>query len=210
MSTAIRAACYVRCSTDEQNVDMQLRDLAALRDQRGWLDAGVYSDEGESGAKESRPALDRMLDDARRGRFDVVCVWRFDRAARSTRHLIDLLDTLRGYGVQFVSLHESIDTSTPLGKAVYTIIAALAEMERSVIKERCSAGLARYAADYDAGRARPSRSGKNMPIGRPRRVWDRDEARAARERGESFRVIAARYGVGESTVRAALKGMEAR
>jgi DNA invertase Pin-like site-specific DNA recombinase len=109
--------------------------------QRGLEVYKVYVDRGISGTKDKRPALDTLMDDARKRRFDAVLVWRFDRFARSTRHLITALEEFRHYGIDFISFHENIDTSSPMGKAMFTVVAAVAELERSLIAERVKAGL---------------------------------------------------------------------
>src|SRR5262245_35353029 len=149
--TGKRACLYVRVSTatksrhgdtlasdqDPAVQEQPLRDLAA---QRGWDVVKVYSDRA-SGAKERRPGLDALRADARRGKFDVIVVWRFDRFARSVRQLVLALEEFQGLGIDFVSHQEALDTSTPMGRAMFTIIAAMAELERSVIRERVAAGL---------------------------------------------------------------------
>ena len=139
-------AIYARVSTGDQNPDMQLAELREHAKRRSWTVTGEYVDAGISGTKSSRPQLDRMMADALRRRFDIVLVWRFDRFARSTTHLLEALEEFRAVGVDFVSLNESIDTTTPLGKMVFTIVAAVAELERSIICERVRAGVARAAA----------------------------------------------------------------
>lgn len=106
----------------------------------------TYIDEGISGSKESRPALDKMMSDARAGKLDVVCVWRFDRFARSTKHLVESLEEFQSLNVDFVSLREQINTSNPMGKAIFVIISAISELERSIILERIVAGVARSKA----------------------------------------------------------------
>jgi DNA invertase Pin-like site-specific DNA recombinase len=136
-----RVALYQRCSTTDQNVEMQDSDLRRYCDQRGLQVFKVYVDKGISGAKDKRPALDQLMNDARKRRFDVVLVWRFDRFARSTRHLITALEEFKHYGIDFISFQENIDTSSPMGKAMFTIVAAVAELERSLIAERVKAGL---------------------------------------------------------------------
>ena len=133
-----RVAIYARVSTKGHNQDPETQ-LIALREYakaRGFDVVDEYVDVGISGSKESRPALDRLMTDARRRRFDSVLVARFDRFARSTRHLIQALEEFNALGVDFISLSESLDTSTPMGKMVYTVIAAVAELERSLIRER--------------------------------------------------------------------------
>lgn len=137
-----RAALYARVSTDAQTTDNQILELRDFADRQGWT-AEEYVDQGVSGARESRPALDRMMADARRRRFDVVLVWRLDRFGRSLRHIVTSLDELQARGVSFVSLGEGIDLGTPAGKLQLHILAALSEFERARIKERIHAGLAR-------------------------------------------------------------------
>ena len=134
-----RAAIYTRISTGEQNADLQSRELPEFCDRRGWQVGDVYSDV-MTGAKDKRPALDRLMADARRGKFQVVAVWRFDRFARSTSHLLRALEEFAALGIDFVSVTEAIDTSTPAGRMVFTVLGAVAELERSIIRERVIAG----------------------------------------------------------------------
>jgi len=151
-----RAALYIRVSTAsksrqadtltyDQNPEVQQKPLLDLIAQRGGELVKVYSDRA-SGARESRPGLNQLLADARRGQLDVVVVWRFDRFARSVRQLVLALEEFRSQGIDFVSHQEALDTSTPTGKAMFTIIAAMAELERSVIRERVVAGWSTPAA----------------------------------------------------------------
>ena len=169
-----RAAIYVRVSTTnrarnsdgfEQNPEVQEVPLRQMVAQRGWSLARVYSDR-MSGAKENRPGLTSLMKDARRGEFDVVLVWRFDRFARSIEQLVLALAEFRTLGIDFVSCQEALDTSTAMGKAVFTIIGAMAELERNVIRERVVAGM-EYA------RRHGTKSGN--AIGRPKRIFDRGE-----------------------------------
>ena len=102
--------------------------------------ADEYVDVGISGAKERRPELDRLVADAHRRKFDVVIVWRFDRFARSVSHLLRALETFKALGIEFVSLSEQVDTTTPTGKMIFTVLGAVAELERSLIAERVRAG----------------------------------------------------------------------
>ncbi len=182
-----RVALYVRVSTAnrsrqgdavtfDQNPDVQERPLRDLVAQRGWVVHHVYSDRA-SGAVDKRPGLDALMRDARRGEFDVVIVWRFDRFARSVKQLVLALEEFRSLGIDFVSHQEVLDSSTPMGKAMFTIIAAMAELERSVIRERVVAGL-EYARQHG------TRSGR--PIGRPRAVFDRSAAVQLRTEGKSL------------------------
>jgi len=138
-----RVALYARVSTTEQSTDSQLLDLRRYVSERGWDIFKEYVDEGISGTKDSRPALNELMDDAKKRRFDVVLVWRFDRFARSTKHLILALEEFKNLGIDFVSYQENIDTSSPLGSAIFTIISAVAQLERDIIAERVKAGLRR-------------------------------------------------------------------
>src|SRR5437660_7687808 len=141
-----RVACYLRVSTTEQTVENQRNDLRAYCQARGWDDVIEYNDTG-SGMRERRPDLDRLMSDVKTRRIDVVVVAAFDRLGRSVRHLVETLELFRHLGVEFISLRESIDTGSPLGTAVFTIIAAIAQLERSLIAERVRAGLRRARAD---------------------------------------------------------------
>jgi len=136
------AAIYARVSASKgQSTAMQLRELSEYCRRRSWTVVAEFVDEGVSGAKDSRPQLDRLMRDAHRRRFDVVVVWKFDRFARSVSHLLRALETFQSLGISFVSLSESIDTSTPAGKMTFTVLGAVAELERSLIGERVKAGL---------------------------------------------------------------------
>lgn len=144
-SKPTRAAIYARVSTLDQEPENQLAELRTVAARNGWT-AVEYVDHGVSGAKDSRPALDRLMTDARRRAVDVVMVWRLDRFGRSLRHIVTTLDDLQARGVAFVSLGEGIDLATPAGKLQLHILAALAEFERSRIQERIKAGLVRARA----------------------------------------------------------------
>jgi DNA invertase Pin-like site-specific DNA recombinase len=141
----MRVALYARVSTEMQTTDNQLVELRRYAEARGWAVHQEYTDH-ISGSKESRPALDAMLKDAKRRRFDAVVCWRLDRLGRNLRHLILLLDELQALGVSFVSLAEGIDATTPAGKLQLHILGAIAEFERGRIRERVMAGLARAKA----------------------------------------------------------------
>ena len=142
----MKAALYARVSTLEQAPENQLTELRRYVDARGWT-AQEYVDHGVSGAKERRPALDQLIRDARRRRFDTVVCWRLDRLGRSLKHLVTLLDEFQALGVSFISLGEGIDLGTPAGRLQLHILAALAEFERARISERVQAGLARARAN---------------------------------------------------------------
>jgi len=158
----MRAAIYARVSTKDQSRDMQMRDLRAYCAARGFTIIREYIDIGQSGAKDSRPQLNELMADARKRKFDSILVWRFDRFARSTKHLLLALEEFRSLGVQFVSYQENIDTRSPLGQALFTIVSAVAQLERDLIRERVSAGV------------RNARAGGKQ-LGRPRRIVNADE-----------------------------------
>ncbi len=138
-----KVAIYYRVSTSEQTVDMQRSDLRRFCEQRGFDIFAEYADMGISGTRVHRPGLDALMADARKRFFDTVLCWRFDRFARSTKHLITALEDFRHLGIDFISYQENIDTSSPLGKAVFAIVAAIAELERNIIVERIRGGIRR-------------------------------------------------------------------
>src|SRR3989442_12469630 len=137
-----RAALYLRVSTLDQHPETQLHDLLALAESRGFQVVQVYEDRS-SGARASRPGLDRLMSDARQGKFQVLVAWSCDRLARSVRHFLETLEELNRLGVEFLSFREQLDTGGPLGRAVVIIVGAIAELERSLIVERVRAGLRR-------------------------------------------------------------------
>src|SRR5271157_3284947 len=141
MNSSKPTAIYARVSTKDQSCDMQMRDLRAYCAARGFTIIREYIDIGQSGAKDSRPELNELMADARKRKFDSIVVWRFDRFARSTKHLLLALEEFRSLGVQFISYQENIDTSSPLGQALFTIVSAVAQLERDLIRERVTAGI---------------------------------------------------------------------
>lgn len=178
----------------DQNPEVQENVLRQAAVRRGWEVHAVYSDRA-SGSKESRPALAQLLADARRRRFDVLMVFRFDRISRSVRHFLQVIEELRGAGVALYSHEQSLDSTTPMGQFTLTMFAALAELERSVIRERVIAGL-EYARQHG------TKSGN--PIGRPRAIFSRDRVRELRNRQSlSWREIAKELGSTIGTVRRA-------
>lgn len=185
----MRCALYARVSTahNGQDPQVQLRELREYCQRRGWTSAGEYVDVGISGSKEKRPELDKLMADAHRRRFDAVIVWKFDRFARSVSHLLRALETFNALGVAFVSLSESLDTSTPAGRMVFTVLGAVAELERSLIAERVRAGLRNARA-------------KGKRLGRPRKVLDVLRIATLRARGFGWKKIAAEMGVGVGTL----------
>src|SRR5262245_52955644 len=145
----MRVAIYARVSTanNGQDPEMQTREIREYIERRGWIVADEYVDVGISGTKEKRPELDRLMSDAHRRRFNVVVVWRFDRFARSVSHLLRALENFKALGIEFVSFSEQLDTSTPAGKMVFTVLGAVAELERSLIVERVKAGMRNAKAE---------------------------------------------------------------
>jgi DNA invertase Pin-like site-specific DNA recombinase len=141
------AAVYARVSTTEQTCENQLLELRRYCEARGWTIGREFIDTGVSGAKDRRPALDQLVAEARRRRFDVLVCWRLDRLGRNLKHLITLLEECQALGVAFVSLAEGIDATTPAGKLQMHILGAIAEFERDRIRERVVAGLTRAKRD---------------------------------------------------------------
>src|SRR5262244_2213766 len=189
-SDGLRPVCalYMRVSTKGhgQTTDTQALALREYAQRRGFQIVGEYRDEGISGSKDSRPALDRLMKDARARKFDVVIVARFDRFARSVSHLLRALGEFSHLGVNFVSLSESIDTSTPMGKMIFTVLGAVAELERNLIKERVQMGI---------NRAR--KQGKQL--GRPKRIFDREKASTMLQ-SMSVREVAQQLGVSRGVI----------
>jgi DNA invertase Pin-like site-specific DNA recombinase len=184
----MKAALYARVSTHAgQNPEMQIAELRDYCARRGWEIAGQFVDMGISGAKEKRPELDRLLADCRKRQVDAVVVYRYDRFARSLRQLVNALCEFDALGIQFISLHEGVDTSTPNGRLVFGIFASIAEFERELIRERVRSGLA-------AARAKGKR------LGRPRAHVDVSRIAALRAQGCGWRKIATELGVGVGTV----------
>ena len=178
-----RVAIYARVSTPDgkgQSPEMQLRELREYCERRGWTIAGEYVDR-MTGTKDRRPELDRLTADAHKRRFDVVIVWKFDRFARSVSHLLRALETFKALGIDFVSYSEQMDTSTPAGKMVFTVLGAVAELERSLIVERVRAGLRNARA-------------KGKHLGRPRANIDANRLATLRREGKSLKQIAAEVG----------------
>lgn len=182
-----RAGIYVRVSTGRQQTDSQENELVEYAERRDWKVYRVYRDKGFSGSQPERPALSELIQDCRMRKLDVVLVWKFDRFARSLKHLVSALDEFKKLKVDFVSLTEAVDTSIPSGELIFQIFGAIAQFERSLIGERVRAALA-YRR----------KNGKR--IGRPPlRVLDACQLEGLRRdrkrNGLSFRQLAAKYGV---------------
>jgi len=191
-----RVAIYARVSTTNNGQDpaMQTRELDEYCERRGWKVCGEYVDLGISGAKDSRPELNKLMADAHRRRFDAVVVWRFDRFARSVSHLLRALENFKALGIEFVSLLEQVDTSTPTGKMVFTVLGAVAELERSLIAERVKAGLRNARA-------------KGKRLGRPRVIVDATRIGSLRAHGRSWREIVAEMGISKGSAQRAFCGL---
>jgi DNA invertase Pin-like site-specific DNA recombinase len=173
---------------------MQIDELRQVAQQRGWRVIGEFVEIGVSGSKDRRPQLDKLMQLAHAGKIDIVATWRFDRFARSTRHLLVALEDFRVRNVDFVSLRDAVDTSTATGRFTFAIIAAVAELERELIRERTRAGI-------EAARRR----GRHP--GRPRVGFDLARARELQAQGKSVRTIGKLLGVAPATVHRGLRGV---
>ena len=182
-----KAACYVRVSTNGQTTENQVIELRRHCERLGWRVTKVYEDKGISGATRERPSLDQMLADATAKKFDVLLVWKIDRLARSTSHLLDILKQLKTAGVGFCSMTEAIDTTSPQGRMLMTFLSAIAEFERELIRERIKAGLNRTR---DEG----------TKLGRPRIGFDVTKAIALRDAGLGYKQIAKQLGIPRTTL----------
>jgi len=183
----MRIAIYARVSTNNgQDPELQLRELREYCERRGWQITREYVDVGVSGGKEKRPELDKLMSDAHRRYFDSIVVWRFDRFARSVSHLLRALENFRSLGIEFVSLSEQVDTGTPTGKMIFTVLGAVAELERSLIAERVRAGLRNARA-------------KGRRLGRPRKLASTDAIARLRSEGASWRAVGRALGVSPAT-----------
>jgi DNA invertase Pin-like site-specific DNA recombinase len=182
-----RVAIYARVSTIEQSSEVQLHELREYCARRGWTVGSEYVDEGVSGTRSSRPQLDRLMAEASKRRFDTVLVWKFDRFARSVSHLLRALETFKAQGIDFVSFTEQMDTSTPAGKMIFTVLGAVGELERSLIIERVKAGL------------RNAKS-RGIRLGAKRVNASAEEVRNLAATGLSQRSIAAQLRISAATV----------
>jgi len=146
MAKPKRCGIYVRVSTSDQNTKVQETELKEYAENRGWVLTRIYSDKA-SGTKQSRPSLDELMADCRKRKLDVVLVWKFDRFARSLRHLVSALEEFRKVGIDFISATEGVDTTIPSGELVFQIFGAIAQFERALIVERVKAGLEQAKRD---------------------------------------------------------------
>jgi DNA invertase Pin-like site-specific DNA recombinase len=191
----LRVALYARVSTlNNQDPEMQLAELREYAARRGLQIVEEFTDQGVSGCKESRPALNRMMSDVCRRRFDAVLVWKIDRFGRSLKHLVNALAELAALGVAFISLRDNLDLSTPSGRLMFQIIGAMAEFERALIQERVRAGLRNARA-------------KGKRLGRPRVIVDVYKIAALRTQGRSWAQIEEEVGVSKGTAQRAFAGL---
>ena len=196
MESTKRAALYSRVSTNEQSTALQESELRQFAQHRGWSVAGVFSDT-ISGKTSSRPALDAMMADCRKRKVDIVLVWKFDRFARSLRHLVTAMDEFKRLGVDFVSATENLDTSVPSGELIFQIFGAIAQFERALIAERVKAGLA-HAKSTGVQLGRPS---KKRLTGEETRLM-----RELRAKGATIRELAHKFGCSVWTAHRATRG----
>jgi putative DNA-invertase from lambdoid prophage Rac len=193
----MKFALYARVSTVDKNQDpeLQLKDLRTYATARCWQIYDEYVDIGQSGSKTSRPELDRLIEDAKKRKIDGILVWRLDRFGRSLKHLVNTLDDLGSIGVTFVSYHENIDVTTPSGKLFFHMIAAIAEFEKDLIRDRVKAGLANAKA-------------KGIVLGRPGAPFKIEKITKLRSQGLSIRDIAEATNKSKSFVHKTLKKIE--
>src|SRR3954447_615496 len=198
----MNVAVYARVSTADQDCSMLVDELRRYCGARGWEVCKEYIDT-ISGAKSSRPERNQLLLDAAARRIDAVLVWKLDRWGRSLADSVVTLERLASAGVRFICMTQGLDTdnANPVGRAMLGMLQVFAQFERDLINERVNSGIRRYQSEFIAGRA-VSKSGKNLPIGRPKSLFRVDEARRLRQEGFSWRRIAKQLGVPEATVRA--------
>jgi putative DNA-invertase from lambdoid prophage Rac len=189
-----RVGIYVRVSTvNGQKPETQLRDLRLHCERREWLVHEEYVDTGVSGSKDKRPALDKLMADAHKRKFDIVVCWKLDRFGRSLRHLVNSLAEFEALGIAFVSMSDSLDMTTPQGRLMFHVIAAMAEFERELIRERVKAGM------------RLAKSKGHTP-GPPKASLDMKAIKHRIAKGESRRKIARSLGVSPSLLTKRLRG----
>ena len=187
-------AIYARVSTNEQTVENQINELRDYCKRKGYTIYKEYCDEGVSGAKSSRPALNSLMQDAMKRRFDAVVVWKLDRLGRSLSHLLKTLEEFESLGIDFVAFNQNIDTTTPTGRLMFSMIGAFAEFERELIRERVKAGM-------------QTAKEKGQHIGRPFTVVDNRKVHELRNQGLSIRKVAKEMDIKPSRVQYVLKRM---
>ena len=200
----MKAAIYVRVSTADQNSELQLRELREYANRQSWEIAETYRDV-ISGAKSSRPGLNRLMADAQGRKFQCLLVWKLDRFGRSRVDCLNNIKTLADHAIRFIAVTQGLDTDrqNPASRFLLHVLGAAAEFERALIRERTQAGQQRYRHDYASGKVGKtvySRSGKNLPPHRPRKIFNREQVMELRQQGFSIRQIANRLGLGLGTV----------
>jgi DNA invertase Pin-like site-specific DNA recombinase len=208
MSSTPRTVSYVRISTGDQNSELQHRDLRDSATRMGSEIMHVYEDT-ISGTKARRPGLDELMQDARAGKFNCVLVWKLDRFGRNLLHCLSCIEELQELCIRFIAVTQGLDVDrrNPASKFLLHVLAAAAEFERSLILERTAAGKARYRQDYEqglVGKTVHSRSGRDLPPHRPKKIFNRESVSKLRAQGLSLRKIAERLGIGLGTVVRAL------
>jgi DNA invertase Pin-like site-specific DNA recombinase len=200
----MRAALYTRVSTADQSSDLQRRELLEYAARQTCEISEIYEDVS-SGTNTARPALERLLCDARARKFDCVLVWKLDRFGRNLLHSLACIQQLHESGVRFIAITQGLDTDrrNPASQFLLHVLAAAAEFERSLILERTNAGRMRYREDYlrgEVGSNVHSRSGRDLPPHRPKKIFDRDQVLHLKQSGFSLRQIARRMNIGLGTV----------
>jgi DNA invertase Pin-like site-specific DNA recombinase len=188
----MRVALYARVSTKAQNPETQLLPLREYAKNRGFTDVTEYVDHGFSGSKDHRPALDKLMHDARARKIDAVLVWKFDRFARSVKHLVLALHEFNCIGIQFLSFTEQLDTSSALGQALFSIISAVGQLERDLIRERVKAGLDRARAN-------------GIKLGRRPKDVDVDRVLSMYDQLKSLRLVSKALGMSRALVHRTLR-----
>lgn len=191
-----KVCCYCRVSTSEQTIDSQLEAVRRYCQNQSWEITKLYTDEGVSGAQDDRISLNRLKEDCKnqkRGWTAVVC-FRFDRIARSTTHLLECLNLFQKHKIDFISINEGIDTSTSVGRMVFTFLGGIAEFERAIIQERVKSGIERAR-------------GQGVKIGRPRIGFDVNGALQLKREGLSWMQLSRRSGVSVATLRRVISGL---
>jgi len=183
-----KVAIYCRVSTDKQSFESQVHELTEYAGKRQWEIEGVYTDQ-ISGRKERRPGLDKLMEKARQRKVDIVLTWKLDRFGRSLKHLVNTLAELETVGVSFVSLRDNLDFTTPAGRFQFAVLAAVAEFEAAMIRERVKAGIERARA-------------RGMQLGRPSSTTEILQAQVFKyhKMGYSVRKVAHVLGVSKSRV----------
>lgn len=191
-SQKLRAAVYARVSTADQNHDLQIREMREFAARRGWI-VREYIDHGVRAGETRRPRLAQLVEDLHAHRLDVVLVWKFDRAFRSVQHLVEFSELLKRSNVEFVSITERIDTTSPAGKLVFHVLAAIAEFERDLIRERVIAGIRAAQA-------------RGVKLGRPQKPVNESRIRLDYKALKSYAKVAGIHKISKSVCFAIVNG----